>query len=126
MKADDRWWKRLLRSRGLGIFVLVIGGAWLMIAGLDAAGGPHAIRERYGMYAALVLVAVQTAAALTPVPSELVAVPTAAIYDFWLGFVLIWFGWVAATRKKHGIPALSYDPDELATDLQAATGAAGG
>ncbi|MEE8583571.1 MAG: UPF0175 family protein [Acidobacteriota bacterium] len=28
--------------------------------------------------------------------------------------------------KKHGIPALSYDPDELASDLQTASGAAGG
>ncbi len=31
-----------------------------------------------------------------------------------------------AECKKHGIPAVSYDPEELAADLQAASGAAGG
>ena len=31
-----------------------------------------------------------------------------------------------AECKKHGIPALSYDPDELAADLQTASGAVGG
>lgn len=31
-----------------------------------------------------------------------------------------------AECKKHGIPAVRYDPDELVSDLQAASGAAGG
>ena len=34
-------------------------------------------------------------------PSELIALPTAAIYGFWLGSLLIWFGWVAATPLRY-------------------------
>jgi uncharacterized membrane protein YdjX (TVP38/TMEM64 family) len=86
---------------------------------LDAAGGPDAIRARHGLWAILFLLPAQIAAALTPVPSELIALATAAVYDFWLGALVIWFGWVAATPIRFAI--VRY----LTRDLSAGVGVAG-
>ena len=94
-------WRRVLGSRALHLIVLIFGGGWLILAALEAAGGPDAIRERHGLMAVAFLIPAQIAAALTPVPSELIAIPTAAIYEFWLGALVIWFGWVAATPFRY-------------------------
>ncbi len=94
-------WKRVLGSRALQMLAVVIGGGYLILAGLDAAGGPEAIRERHGLMAVAFLLPAQIAAAITPVPSELIALPMAAIYEFWLGALVIWFGWVAATPIRY-------------------------
>lgn len=80
---------------------MVFGGGFLIIEALDAAGGPDAIREEHGWFAIAFLLPAQIAAAVTPVPSELIAIPTAAIYEFWLGAFVIWFGWVAATPLRY-------------------------
>ena len=65
---------RLLRSRGAQMIVLVVvlgvaGWAWL-----DAIGGAEAVRERFGLRAAAVLVPLLAVVAASPAPSEPVAV----------------------------------------------------
>ena len=92
---------QLLRSRSLHMILLVFGGGYLIVVALDAAGGPEAIRAEHGWLAIAFLLPAQIAAAVTPVPSELIALPTAVIYGFWLGALLIWFGWVAATPLRY-------------------------
>lgn len=94
-------WRRFLSSRAFHMLLLVFGGGWLILAALDAAGGPEAIRDRHGLLAVAFLLPAQIAAAITPVPSELIAFPTAAIYEFWLGALVIWTGWVAATPFRY-------------------------
>lgn len=94
---------RAAASRGLRLLAVVLAGGWLVLEALEAAGGPAAIRSRHGLWAGAFLVPVQTVLALVPIPSELVAVPTASIYGFWLGAGLIWLGWVAATPIRYAI-----------------------
>lgn len=94
-------WRRILGSRGFQMFVWVFGGGAVILGGLEAAGGPEAIRDQHGLLAVAVLLPAQVAAAITPVPSELIAFPTAAIYEFWLGALIIWTGWVAATPFRY-------------------------
>lgn len=96
-----RGWRGVFGSRALQMGLLVFGGGGLVLVALDAAGGPEVIREEYGFAAIAFLLPAQIAAAVTPVPSELIAIPTAAIYEFWLGALVIWFGWVAATPLRY-------------------------
>lgn len=93
--------RTILGSRSLRLILLVFGAGFLIVGALDAAGGPDAIREEHGWLAIGFLLPAQIAAAVTPVPSELVALATAAIYEFWLGALLIWSGWVAATPLRY-------------------------
>lgn len=93
--------RRLLGSRSFQLVLVVFGGGLLIVQSLEAAGGPDAIRAEHGWLAVVFLLPAQIAAAVTPVPSELIALPTAAIYEFWVGALVIWFGWVAATPLRY-------------------------
>ena len=94
-------WVRAVQSRGLRAVLLMLGGGALVMAGLDAVGGPSAIQEKWGLQSILVLLPAQVIAAATPFPSELIAFPMAAIYEFWLGAAVIWCGWVSATPLRY-------------------------
>lgn len=94
---------RLLRSRGLGGLLLATGLAALLLQGLEAAGGPEAVRARFGLAAAAVLVPVHALVAVSPFPSEVIALAHGAIYGFALGWPFTWVGWMLGALLEYGL-----------------------
>lgn len=94
---------RLLRSRGLLGLMLLCGGAWLLLHALAAVGGPEAVRDRFGFAAALLLVPVHAVVAVSPFPSELIAMAHGAIYGFAIGWPLTWAGWCLGAALEYAL-----------------------
>lgn len=63
---------------------------------LEHLGGPHGIWERFGMFAPMISTPLHSMVALSPVPSDPLAIANGAVYGFWLGAALSWTGWWAA------------------------------
>lgn len=100
-QVADSAWRRAVRSKGIRlIFLLLVLGA-LFVFLLKSLGGPEAIRDRLGYSAAALIVPVQAVVAVSPFPSELVAIGTTAIYGFWFGAVIAWFGWFVAAFLQY-------------------------
>jgi uncharacterized membrane protein YdjX (TVP38/TMEM64 family) len=74
-----------------------------VLRALEAVGGPAAVRARFGLWAALVLVPVHALVAVSPAPGELVAVAHGAIYGFALGSLFTWAGWMLAALIEYAI-----------------------
>jgi len=96
-------WRRLVRSRGLRLLVAVAIAGWLLVEGIDALGGPAGIRARLGPGAAFVLVPAQVLVSVSPVPGELVAAVSIAIYGPWTGAALCWLGWLLAAFLEYAL-----------------------
>ncbi len=94
-------WRRAARSRGLRWILLLVALGGIFVVWLDSVGGPEALRARLGYSAVAVLVSLQAVIAVTPFPSEVVAIASTAIYGFWPGAVLAWFGWFAAAFLQY-------------------------
>ncbi len=89
-------WQRLLRSPTVWIFAGIVILGLLVVQWLNELGGPQVFRERYGGFAPLVTVGVHIILALTPFPSDVMAMANGVLYGFWLGVCLTWLGWVLA------------------------------
>lgn len=94
---------RLLRSPGLRALLLVCGIGWLLVAGLEALGGPEAVRAHCGPGAAVLLVLVHAVVAASPFPSEVIAPAHAVIYGFAWGWPLTWAGWFLGAGLEYGL-----------------------
>lgn len=94
---------RILRSRGLGGLVLLCASAWLLLHGLEALGGPEAVRARFGLGAAALLVPIHAVVAVSPFPSEVLALAHGAIYGFALGWPLTWMGWLLGAFLEYAL-----------------------
>lgn len=88
--------RRLFRSHLFLGLLAFAGFTFAILQLLDQLGGPHGIWERFGMFAPVVSMPLHAMVALTPVPSDLLAIANGAVYGFWLGAVLSWTGWWAA------------------------------
>jgi uncharacterized membrane protein YdjX (TVP38/TMEM64 family) len=77
--------------------------AWLLLQGLEAVGGPEAIRARFGLGAAGLLVPVHAVVAVSPFPSEVIGLAYGAIYGFALGWPLNWAGWLLGALLEYGL-----------------------
>lgn len=88
--------QRAFHSRGLlGIALLILVGgllAWWM----RSLGGIEALRDRLGPATAIAIVPIQALIAVSPFPSEVVALGTSALYGFWGGALLAWCAWFTA------------------------------
>jgi uncharacterized membrane protein YdjX (TVP38/TMEM64 family) len=101
---DDRpFWRRLLGSRGLQMLLLTFVVAWVAWRWAETVGGPEAIRERFGLWAAAVTVPLQAVLAVSPFPDEVIGFGNAAIYGFSIGFVLNWTGWMLGAFLEYSI-----------------------
>jgi uncharacterized membrane protein YdjX (TVP38/TMEM64 family) len=96
-------WRRLARSRGLRLLLAVALAGWLLLEGIEAMGGSAGIRERFGSAAAFVLVPVQVVVSVSPLPGELVAAVSVAIYGPWTGAALAWLGWLLAAFVEYAL-----------------------
>ncbi len=100
-QVADSAWRRAVRSKGVRlIFLLLVLGA-LFVYLLKSLGGPEAIRDRMGYSAAALIVPIQAVVAVSPFPSEIVAIGTTAIYGFWFGAVIAWLGWFVAAFLQY-------------------------
>ena len=90
------FWQRALRSRGLWSIAAVIAGAILLARWLQSTGGIAEMRTHYGNSVAVIAIFMQAFLSLSPVPSQIVAIPTAIVFGFWLGALLLWTGWLLA------------------------------
>ncbi len=109
-----RGWVVLLQT--LATVTLFCAAGWGLAAWLEAAGGPAGIRDRYGLLGPLVLVPLQGVISATPLPGELVALASSAVYGFWPGVVLGWCGWMLASFIQYAVARLllrEFAPERL-------------
>jgi uncharacterized membrane protein YdjX (TVP38/TMEM64 family) len=90
------WWQRLLRSPTVWIFVGFVILGIMIIDWMDEIGGPSAFREKFGALAPLVTVVAHVVVAVTPFPSDAMAMANGVLYGFWVGVCLTWLGWALA------------------------------
>jgi uncharacterized membrane protein YdjX (TVP38/TMEM64 family) len=95
--------RRIARSRGLRLLVAVALAGWLLVEAIGSLGGPEGIRERFGLAAGLVLVPVQVVVSVSPLPGELVAAVSVAVYGPWAGGALSWLGWLVAAFVEYAL-----------------------
>jgi len=95
--------QRALRSRGLWSIAVVMVGAVLLARWLQSTGGIAGMRAHYGNSVAFVAVLMQALLSLSPVPSQIVAIPTAVVFGFWLGATLLWTGWLLAAFVQYAL-----------------------
>ena len=87
----------------LGLLVLGV----ILIRWIGLMGGPEAVRERYGYAAPMVSVPIHIVLAVTPFPSDIVAITNGAFYGFKLGALLSWIAWWIAALLEFGLGRLA-------------------
>ena len=97
------WWRRLLMSPSVWIVIAILALGVLLVDWVDQMGGAAAFRERYGAIAPLLTVTVHILLALTPFPSDAVAIANGVVYGFPLGLALSWLGWWLAALAEFGL-----------------------
>jgi uncharacterized membrane protein YdjX (TVP38/TMEM64 family) len=113
-RSDERpWWKRLAESRGIQLSVTVVAVAALLAFWLAGDGEADRIARQLGGPGAAVLVLAQALIAVSPFPSQIVAVPVAVMYGFWRGVVLIWTGWMLAAVLQYWLSRKTADDIDL-------------
>jgi uncharacterized membrane protein YdjX (TVP38/TMEM64 family) len=112
------WWGRLARSRGIQLSLAVIAVAALLAFWLTGDGEADRIAEQLGWQGAVTLVVAQALIAVSPFPSQIVALPVAVTYGFWLGAVLIWTGWMLAAVVQYGLSRRTADDIDLRSLLE--------
>jgi len=109
---------RLATSRGVQLSVAVIVVAALLTFWLAEKGDPDRIAEQLGWPGAVGLVVAQALIAVSPFPSQVVAVPIGATYGFRLGAPLIWTGWMLAALLQYGLSRRTADDIDLGPLLE--------
>jgi uncharacterized membrane protein YdjX (TVP38/TMEM64 family) len=94
---------RALHSPGLRTLLGVSACAWLLLRLLAALGGPEAVRARFGLGAGVLLVPIQAVVAVSPFPSEVLALAQGAIYGFALGWPFTWAGWMLGAALEYAL-----------------------
>jgi uncharacterized membrane protein YdjX (TVP38/TMEM64 family) len=112
------WWQRLARSRGIQLSLAVIAVAALLAFWLTGDGEADRIAEQFGWPGAATLVVAQALIAVSPFPSQIVAVPVAVTYGFRAGAVLIWTGWMLAAVLQYGLSRRTADDIDLTSLLE--------
>ncbi len=91
--GNRRWWLRLLSSPTVWILVGVAILGAVLVRWIDGLGGPSAFQNKFGVIAPLVTVSLHIILALTPFPSDPIAMANGVLYGFRLGVSLSWLGW---------------------------------
>lgn len=94
---------RALRGRGIWMLAAIALCGWAITRALPSLGGAETIRNRFGLWAALLLVPLHALVAVSPLPGEIVAVLHGPIYGFPLGAVFGWLGWLIAAITEYSL-----------------------
>jgi len=97
--ARSAW--RILASRGFWLLLVLVAVAFGISRGIEAAGGPEALRTRFGAFAPVASALIHAPLAATPFPSEVFAISHGALYGFWVGAVVGWVGWVLGSLIEY-------------------------
>jgi len=92
-----------LLGPGVRTLALVALLGWVLVEILDASGGPEAVRARYGLWAAAILVPAHAVLAVSPFPSEVLAITYGAIYGLALGSLFAWSGWMLGALLEYSL-----------------------
>lgn len=97
----SRTWHRAVHSPGLLGIVAVVALGGVLAAWMRSYGGAELMREHLGPFAALFIIPLQAVVAVSPFPSEVIALMTSAFYGFWGGALLAWCAWFAAAFLQY-------------------------
>lgn len=95
--------RALFTSRIVYLVVGIVLIGVLLVQWVEALGGPAAVWVRFGLLAPVISVPLHIFVAVTPFPSDLMGVANGAVYGFWWGFFLTWFGWYSASFIQYAI-----------------------
>jgi uncharacterized membrane protein YdjX (TVP38/TMEM64 family) len=95
--------RNLLLGPGIRTLALVAVLGWVLLEGLEASGGPAEIRAHFGWWAAAVLVPAHALLAVSPFPSEVLALTYGAIYGLSLGTLFAWSGWMLGALLEYAL-----------------------
>jgi uncharacterized membrane protein YdjX (TVP38/TMEM64 family) len=93
--------RKTLLGPGARLLALVALLGWALALALERLGGPAAIRSEYGLWAAALLVPAHAILAVSPFPSEVLAVAHGAIYGLALGTLFTWSGWMLGALLEY-------------------------
>ena len=105
--------RRLAQSRGAQLSLGVVLLAILVAFWFAGDGRREQIGDQLGWPGAAALVVAQALMAVSPLPSQIVAVPIAVAYGFWLGVLLNWTGWMLAAVLQYWLSRRTADDIEL-------------
>ncbi len=86
--------RRIASSRGAQMIVLALAVGALAWTWAGGEGGAEMVRQRFGLWAAAVLVLLQASITVTPFPDEVIGFANAMAYGFALGALFNWIGWM--------------------------------
>ncbi|OFV87173.1 MAG: hypothetical protein A3J75_00585 [Acidobacteria bacterium RBG_16_68_9] len=96
-------WRRLAGSPAVQLLLamVVLGGA--LVYWIESAGGVTALRDRFGLFTAVIVVPVHAIVAISPFPSEVIAFGNGVLYGVWKGTLLSWLGWMLAAGTNYAL-----------------------
>ena len=121
MEGENRHvgWSRALRSRGVQLSLVVVLLAGALLAGVASEDRAKAIGAS-GAIGTASLVGAQALLAVSPFPSQLIAIPLAALNGFWLGAFFLWCAWMLAALLQYSLARQAADDIELDAWLERA------
>lgn len=87
---------RMICAPSVWMIVGFLVAGYLLVHWIASMGGPQVFMERYGKTAPLVTVPTHIIVAVTPFPSDAIAIANGSLYGILLGVVLNWSGWWTA------------------------------
>ncbi len=112
-------WSRALRSRGVQLSLAVVLLAGALLAGVASEDRAKAIGAT-GVIGTASLVGAQALLAVSPFPSQLIAIPLAALHGFWRGAFFLWCAWMLAALLQYSLARQAADDIELDAWLERA------
>ena len=96
-------WRAVLGSPAVRALLALLGLGGVLVWALRSLGGVEAMRDRFGLYSAVLVVPVHAVVAISPFPSEVLAFGNAAVFGFWPGALLSWTGWMLAALVHYAL-----------------------
>ena len=107
-RPSPLWLRSLYAAFWLAVLVVLLLATWGGVVWLEDAGAISSLRERGGVGAAVALIFIHAAVAVSPAPGEAVALANSTIYGFGWGVLMNWAGWMIAAIVEFALlrPAL--------------------
>lgn len=96
-------WRRLGGSPAVQLLLVIVVLGGILMSWIESAGGVAALRGRFGLFAAVIVVPVHAIVAISPFPSEVIAFGNGALYGLWKGAMLSWLGWMLAALTNYAL-----------------------
>lgn len=93
--------RKLISSTALQVTLVLIAVTWVAQAVYDAAAGSEGLWHRFGAWGLGFAIPFQAAVAISPFPSEVIALANASVFGFWLGFLCNWSAWMIMAGVPH-------------------------